>query len=187
MIYFTSDNHFYHENVLKYSERPWANNAEMNTGMRKLWNQTVTPQDTVWLLGDVGFAKLSTMIELLESLNGKKHLVYGNHDKVLRKGSKELLERGVFQSMQDYKELKHGGRLYVLCHFAMRTWNKAQYDSVHLFGHTHGYLKPRGRSVDVGIDDKNITTEYRPVSILEVDEFMRDRARHTNHHDHLED
>lgn len=183
MIHFTSDNHFFHANVMDYSNRPYETGAEMNDKMRAEWNRVVTPRDTVWMLGDVGFASLDTLVPLLRSLNGFKHLVYGNHDKALRKKSGELIETGVFQSMQDYKELKYEGHLFVLSHYAMRTWNKAQYDSMHLFGHTHGHLKPRGRSVDVGVDDKHITDEYRPVSMGEVLAFMEGRQRHTNHHD----
>lgn len=187
MIHFTSDNHFFHTKVMEYSDRPYETGGEMNEKMRDEWNRVVKPKDTVWMLGDVGFAALPTLVPFIESLNGFKHLVLGNHDKAIRKKAPELIKAGVFQSIQDYKELKHDGHLFILCHFAMRTWNKAQYDSMHLFGHTHGYLKPRGRSVDVGVDDKNITHEYRPVSMDEVLAFMEGRVRHTNHHDEHED
>lgn len=183
MIHFTSDNHFFHEKVMDYSNRPYTSGGEMNEKMSAEWNRVVHPKDTVWMLGDVGFASLDTLVPFLNSLNGNKHLVLGNHDKAIRKKSELLIRDKVFHSIQDYKELKHEGHLFVLCHFAMRTWNKAQYDSMHLFGHTHGYLKPRGRSVDVGVDDKNITDEYRPVSMTEVLTFMEGRTRHTNHHD----
>lgn len=159
----------------------------MNDGMRVAWNRQVQPKDTVWMLGDVGFARYETLVPFLQSLNGFKHLVLGNHDTILSKKRELLVKERVFISVQDYKELKHDGQLFVLSHYAKRTWNKAQYDSIHLFGHTHGYLGPRGRSVDVGVDDKNITEEYRPVSMVEVLAFMEGRERHTNHHDHLED
>lgn len=183
MIHFTSDNHFFHKNVMTYSNRPWETVEEMNEGMRKQWNRQVQPNDTVWMLGDVGFAKTSILAPFLNTLNGKKHLVYGNHDEYLMKDEERLLADGVFQSMQYYKELRHNGYQFMMFHFAGRTWNKAQHDSIHLFGHTHGYLAPRGKSVDVGVDDKSITDEYRPISIDEIIAFMDARQRHTNHHD----
>jgi calcineurin-like phosphoesterase family protein len=140
MIHFTSDNHFFHTKVMEYSARPYETGGEMNDKMRIAWNRQVGPKDTVWMLGDVGFARYDTLVPYIESLNGFKHLVLGNHDKELSKKRELLLKDKVFQSIQDYKELKVDGHLFVLCHYAMRTWNKAQYESMHLFGHTHGYL-----------------------------------------------
>lgn len=183
MLWFTSDNHFFHGNVIKYSNRPYESVQDMNDKMRAAWNRVVQPQDTVWMLGDVGFAKAQTQVGYLSTLNGSKHLCYGNHDKELRKAEAMLLEKRVFLSIQEYKELKHDGHLFVLAHYAHRTWNKAHHDSIHLFGHTHGELPPLGKSVDVGVDDKNITAEYRPVSVIEVLDFMKNRPSHTKHHD----
>lgn len=184
MLWFTSDNHFFHEKVMEYSNRPYTSGGEMNEKMRDAWNAVVKPNDDVWMLGDVGFAKYDTLVAFLKTLNGRKHLVYGNHDHELQKNETKALADKVFYSMQSYKdELRYNGYKFMLFHFAGRTWNKAQYDSIHLFGHTHGYLTPRGKSVDVGVDDKNITDEYRPISVDEIIAFMANRPRHTNHHD----
>ena len=183
MKHFVSDTHFGHANVMDYSNRPYSSVQEMNEGLISAWNKQVSPTDEVYHLGDFAFMGIEPFKHLLTLLNGRIHVVLGNHDKVIMKNSDILLKTGLLSSIQPYKEMKHDGRLFVLCHFAMRTWNKAQYDSIHLFGHTHGYLKPRGRSVDVGVDDKNITDEYRPVSMDEVLAFMATRDRHTNHHD----
>lgn len=183
MLWFTSDNHFFHTKVMEYSNRPYTTGGEMNEKMRDEWNRVVKPNDEVWMLGDVGFARYSTLAEFLKTLNGRKHLVLGNHDEEIWKNREKALADKVFHSIQHYKELKYNGHKFMLFHFAGRTWNKAQYDAIHLFGHTHGYLAPRGRSVDVGVDDKNITDEYRPVSVDEVLAFMENRKRHTNHHD----
>ena len=156
---------------------------EMNDSMRETWNAYVRPGDTVYNLGDVSFAPPALTIPFLKTLNGKHHLILGNHDKIIKKKRELFLESGVFQSIQNEFTLKHAGKELYLHHFPHRTWEKAQYDTIHLFGHTHGYLAPRGRSVDVGVDDKNITHEYRPVSVDEVLAFMEGRTRHTNHHD----
>lgn len=183
MLWFTSDNHFFHNNVIKYSNRPYKDGGEMNNKMRLEWNRVVQQGDTVWLLGDVGFANAETLVPYLKSLNGEKHVVWGNHDKTLQKIAPRLLAEGVFKSVQDYKELRYNGEFIVLSHYAKRTWNKAHHGAIHLFGHTHGSLPPLGKSVDVGVDDKNITDEYRPVSVDEVLRFMKKRESHTLHHD----
>ena len=183
MKHFVSDTHFGHANVLNYSNRPFTSVQEMNEAMILPWNKHVAPNDEVYHLGDFAFMGIEPFRHLLGRLNGKIHVVLGNHDDVIRKNATSLIADGLLSSVQYYKELRHEGHHFMLFHFAGRTWNKAQYDSIHLFGHTHGYLAPRGKSVDVGVDDKNITTEYRPVSIDEVIAFMADRPRHTNHHD----
>ena len=54
MIWFTSDLHFNHLNILKYEpkSRPFENVAEMNEALIKNWNDRVKPEDTVFVLGD---------------------------------------------------------------------------------------------------------------------------------------
>lgn len=186
MHHFTSDTHFGHANVLTYSNRPYSSVQDMNERMVSAWNRQVSPGDTVYHLGDFAFMNFESFRRLLSSLNGKIHVVLGNHDKVIRKNADVLIKDGLLHSVQDYKELKYEGRFIILSHYAKRSWNKAQYDSIHLFGHTHGYLKPWGKSVDVGVDDKHITDEYRPYSMDEVLAFMDAREKHSNHHERPE-
>lgn len=53
MIYFTSDLHFYHDNIIKHTNRPYRGFEEMNKALVHNWNQRVGPQDEVYILGDV--------------------------------------------------------------------------------------------------------------------------------------
>lgn len=156
----------------------------MNRKMALAWNEVVHPDDLVYMLGDVGFAKPATLIPFLLSLHGKKILVKGNHDKGLLKGGmrQRLIDEGVFQSIHEDLEVTINGQFFILHHYAKRTWNKAHHGSIALFGHTHGELAPLGRSVDVGVDDRNISDEYRPYSLDEVMRFMSKRESHTKHH-----
>ena len=80
MTWFTSDTHFYHENIIKYCNRPFANAAEMNDEIVKQWNSVVKPDDLVWHLGDFALGKKENVTEILPKLNGKINLVLGNHD-----------------------------------------------------------------------------------------------------------
>lgn len=181
MLWFTSDNHISHAGVIKYSNRPFSGPKEMDEVLMKEWNRVVAPDDHVWMLGDVGFVKLDTLVEYLMDLNGKKSLVLGNHDKAIRKNAGYLIRIGVFQEIVDYKEIKYNNTTFVLSHYPMRRWNKDHYGSFHLHGHLHGELEPLGRSVDVGIDAKFITDEYRPVSADEVFGYLSQRDQHIRH------
>jgi len=81
--HFSSDHHFFHENIIKYCNRPFKNAQEMNAEMIDRWNSVVQPEDLVFYLGDLT-ASLKGRIEelslVIKSLNGKKVFVRGNHD-----------------------------------------------------------------------------------------------------------
>ncbi len=88
---------------------------------------------------------------------------------------------------QNYKELKVEGKFIVLFHYGQRVWNKSHHDSIHLYGHSHGSLPPHGKSVDVGVDCKEITHEYRPVSLDEVVRYMDKRQGEVVDHHGMKD
>lgn len=75
----TSDPHFWHSNVIKYCNRPFATSEEMNEALVRNWNAVVAPEDLVYVLGD--FALAARAVEtILPRLNGRKILILGNHD-----------------------------------------------------------------------------------------------------------
>lgn len=79
MIYFTSDPHYWHENVIKYCTRPYKDAAEMNEDMIRKWNSVVKPEDTVYILGDFSLA-FRPVEAYAYRFNGTRFLVPGNHD-----------------------------------------------------------------------------------------------------------
>ena len=79
-VFVTSDSHFYHENIIKYCNRPYANAAEMNEDMIAKWNAIVGKDDIVWHLGDFAFGSKDHVKEIVSRLNGRINLVMGNHD-----------------------------------------------------------------------------------------------------------
>ncbi|MCY1482384.1 hypothetical protein D3C87_71500 [compost metagenome] len=170
-LWFTSDHHFGHKNVIEFSKRPFQNVEEMNFEMIQRWNQKVKQDDIVYHIGDFGLTSRSKLKEILSQLNGKIHLVTGNHETSAR----ECAE--YFESIQDYCELIiedvdafKGQRLLVLFHYAMRVWNASHYGSWHLYGHTHGELPDDNTSLsfDVGVDCHN----FYPISYQEVKGIM---------------
>lgn len=78
MIYYTADLHFHY--ALLLPSRPFATVEEMDEALVKNWNDTVGPEDTVYLVGDIGWNGGRVPGELLERLSGHKHLIRGNHD-----------------------------------------------------------------------------------------------------------
>lgn len=199
--FFTSDTHFFHKNILKYCKNRgdvWKTVEEMNEGLRERWNAFVPKDGVVFMLGDVLFGyKYKEMIPFLNSFNGTKHLIYGNHDQTIQKNDMHFLRRtgnvdgkwkkvGVYDSIQDYKEINVGRQHICLFHFAPRVWNKAHRGSWCLWGHSHGGLEPFGKSVDVGIDSPWILEDLssppmRPFSFQEIKAFM-DKQTVIDHH-----
>ena len=82
MIYFCSDIHFYHNNILKFvpeRQEKFGDMDTMNKEIVKAWNKTVTLYDTVFFLGDFSFERRA-FNEILPMLNGNINFVMGNHD-----------------------------------------------------------------------------------------------------------
>jgi len=184
-IHFTSDNHFFHTNVIKYSGRPYLDAQDMNESMIDNWNAHVKSGDLVYCLGDWSFANILETRNITRQLNGEKHLILGNHDKAIIQNKKNLLEEHTFASIQTYKEISVEGKKIVLFHYGCRVWNKSHHGSWLLFGHSHGTLPPYGKSVDVGVDAPYVTgkAEYRPYTFAEVKKFMdRQEISNADHH-----
>jgi calcineurin-like phosphoesterase family protein len=170
-IYFTSDHHFGHKNIIKFSKRPFKDVEEMDEFMIQKWNEKVNPEDKVYHLGDVGLNAPGKLRKILDRLNGKIYLINGNHEK-----SAQACEDR-FEWIKDYYELvikdeefKKGQQLIVLSHYAMRVWNASHWGTYHLYGHSHGSLRddPTMRSFDVGVD----CHDFSPLSYEEVKAIM---------------
>ena len=153
-IFFTSDTHFGHQNIIEYSKRPFTHVDQMDEALINRWNEVVDDKSTVYHLGDFSFHKPSYTAGILGRLKGNIHLVKGNHDAAFYR-RKEFAWR--FSSIQDYLEITVEHQRIVMCHFPFESWNIMHYGSWHLHGHSHGSLKRWGRRVDVGVDCTNFT------------------------------
>lgn len=94
--------HLGHKNILKICNRPFNNVEEMEIKILENWNKKVTPEDDVWLLGDVVHHHSGNYVNTLKNLNGKKHLIIGNHEKNIMNNEKA---KKVFESIDYYKEI----------------------------------------------------------------------------------
>ncbi len=192
-IWFTSDCHYFHTNVLKYCSRPYQNIEEMNEDLIRQHNKVVGPNDIVYNLGDFTFKGVKGAVSILKQLNGRHRFIRGNHDdwlfdneqkgiQAIREVHDELLRQGSHKGkvewIKDYYEFKNNGHLYCLMHFAFYTWHHAYKGSFNLYGHTHANIEHliRGRQMDVGVDNAyKLFGEYRPMSITEVYDILIQR------------
>lgn len=131
MNYYISDTHFGHFNILRYDNRPFFTVKEMDEALIGRWNEVVSDDDTVYILGDFSWYDESETLAVLDQLSGRKVLIKGNHDRVSPLISKR------FVKVCDYLEIKDGDIRVVMSHYPMPFWNGQFRDSVHLYGHVH--------------------------------------------------
>lgn len=172
-IYFTSDTHFGHENIIKYCKRPFGSFEEMDSEIIRKWNLVVGAEDVVYHLGDVCFGKIarekSYVNNILDSLNGRIVLIRGNHDS-------ELVQKsGRFESVHDLLSIafndteKFGATQVVLSHYPMGAWDHSHSGSVNLHGHCHGTWPANDQQMDVGSD----VWDFSPVPFERIVERLR--------------
>lgn len=171
-VYFTSDLHLGHVNIIKHCNRPFSSVEEMDNVIIERWNNTVTDKDVVYILGDFSFYKdQQKSVDVLNKLKGaEKHLILGNHDTHMKAWVKN-----VFTSCSSYKEIQiidesflGGKRTIVLFHYAMKTWNKMHHNSISLYGHSHGTIPGTPQSLDVGVD----CWDFFPCSYTQIKEKL---------------
>lgn len=166
MAYFiTSDLHFGHHNILKYNAktRPFSSIEEMDEALIQHWNSVVSPKDTVYNLGDITFYhNFEKVKNILNRLNGKHILIFGNHDYIIRANLDFLLKNkkadGNFflESAQEYLAIKHNGLPVILFHYPIFEWDRMHHGSIHLYGHLHDKTTPfdnKMRMLNVGFDN----------------------------------
>lgn len=194
-IFFTSDTHFGHENILKFcpETRRFASVEEMDEMMIEHWNDQVDDQSTVFHLGDFAFRGVDRCAEILQSLQGRIMFVVGNHDSNLDRARKKLDRiqqdrKVILPPLTEYK-LGVDRQRVVMCHYALRVWNHHARGTWHLFGHSHGSLPGVGKSVDVGVDSTEMIPYRRfegdtaPLPFSAVADYMETRAIHScDHH-----
>ena len=137
MDYFISDTHFFHENVIRFDNRPFTCIEEMNAKMRDWWNNTVSSKDRIYILGDFIWLPSSDpeYIKFTKSLNGKKVLIKGNHDNA-EKFSSEF--KNCFEDIKSRKEIKLNKKRIIMDHYPLMMYrHDIDLNVFHFHGHTH--------------------------------------------------
>lgn len=190
-VWFTADTHFGHANIIKYCQRPFLSQAEMNRcaedprgrwqvsantvqrhdqGLLDAINSRVQPEDEFWILGDFCWGKIPEARGYLDRINCKNvKLVWGNHDhRVVGEMFQQAIEQG---------SISVEGQAIWLNHYPMRSWDRRFHGSWQLYGHVHNRMTEEDQSnpslltKDVGVD----ACGYAPISFRELKQYMKPR------------
>lgn len=180
-IYVIADTHFYHNNIIKYCDRPFEDVEKMNEFIINKWNSVVSNEDIVLHLGDFGFGSKEQLTNICQQLNGYKILLKGNHD--LRKGNGFFIDCG-FQEVYKNKEMLLTEILgipqdfiktdsdVILSHYPRVVPN----DKLNIHGHIHNApLDINQFNQDNHICVSIEMINYEPVSLIKIVEEWRDK------------
>lgn len=186
-VWFTSDPHYWHANVIVYCGRPHRSVEEMNEDLIRRWNAVVRPDDTVYCLGDFSLAR-RPVETISPRLMGRKLLVPGNHDWCHPANKKargprmetqlEFYRSCGWEVLPIQTELDIPGVAVVnLCHMPyfeddsdMRYGQFRLRDDGRwlLCGHVHEKWRQRGRMINCGVD----VWDYQPVPLETISKLI---------------
>lgn len=139
--FFISDTHFWHDNIIKYCNRPFKDGNEMTFIMRDRWNAVVKPSDHIYHLGDVTMLRGSSagdeatrLIEFIHTLNGHKRLILGNHDHF----PANVYARAGFEKIKssDVRKMPDGKGTILFTHIPIHPLSMGRH-AANVHGHTH--------------------------------------------------
>lgn len=166
-VFFTSDHHFGHRNVIEFCKRPFGDVDEMTEAMIDRHNEVVRPGDLVYILGDMFWRSVrkESANAILWRMNGQKYYIWGNHEETMRDIQNDPQMREHFVWYRDIANIHPADTPHIiLCHYAMRTWEGSHKGAWQLYGHSHNglsksvagvTLEESPLSMDVGVDTHN--------------------------------
>lgn len=186
LIYATSDLHLSHNKPFVYAVRGYSSIKEMNQSLIDKYNATVSDDDEVYILGDLclgGGDSLINNFKMLNQLNGKIHIILGNHDTSTRRKMYEALPQVV--SISYAEMIQYHKYHFYLSHYPTLTSNldddkPLRARTINLCGHSHA-TDPladweKGCIVHCEVDAWN----GFPVSLDTIIEKMKQRVQEDN-------
>jgi calcineurin-like phosphoesterase family protein len=198
-LYFTSDWHIGHANVLVFDKRPFKDLDHMHRVLINNYNATVGPEDLCYFLGDIGLGKGNLVAKVIQELNGTKVCILGNHDK-----GAAAMRRFGFDVVLNMAAIEVAGQLVTMTHFPLRgVWREnvsamknsqpgenwhgetrhemfsiPDFGQYHLHGHIHaGPANDKApvthNQFDVGV----AANGYRPVSVSVIESWIARREK----------
>lgn len=178
-IWFISDQHFQHKNILKFTNysgepvRPEFTDVDhMDEIMINNHNSVVKPEDKVYFLGDVSFGNVTKFENIMRRLNGKKRLILGNHDMFdIQIYARHFGKIGSWRSFGEFS------KPFVCCHYPLHSDSFSERKGkpgwcVH--GHIHrNTVKQSGSQVP----DKryiNVCVEMRNYTPVHIDDLLKE-------------
>lgn len=193
--FFSSDQHFGHTNVIGYCNRPFANIQQMNDTLISNWNDIVTNEDHIYVLGDFSMS-INSMVEITPKLNGTKYLIPGNHDichsyhkksRILEKRENQIkrYEDMGWNVLQEQETILIYGVKFNVCHHPIemvteyddkyKKWRPIDDGRPLLCGHIHQHWKTKRTAqgtlmINVGVD----VWDFKPVSQKQISNLYLD-------------
>ena len=165
MIYYTSDLHLGHANIIKLCQRPFYTVDEMNYTLIANWNDRVTNNDTVYICGDLIFRSATDPTWLINSLKGKKHLILGNHDNSWI--SKVDLSQ-YFESVSNLLTFSNEKHKITLCHYPMMSFEGKYLIHGHIHNNKGDTYWPLLRTMENVLNASVEINNYMPVTFDEL-------------------
>ena len=138
-VFFTSDLHLGHENVIRFDHRPFETVEEMDAELVRRWNVKVQPGDLVYVLGDLIWrSRTDDAYTLIRSIMGRSFssrettIVFFHNAKA----------KNALAGVKDYDDisvtLEDGtARRCILSHYFIPMYDGHRYGAIHLHGHSH--------------------------------------------------
>ena len=181
-VFYTSDEHYGHRNIITYCNRPFRDTEEMTEELVRRHNAVVSANDLVYHLGD--FALDERLVEpTLKRLTGKHRLIVGNHDRChpCRGGFKKARQRYIGYGFEDVlvrmseplfdaEHLPYAGSGDHVEKERYAEWRPKNRGRWLLHGHIHTLWKVRDRMINVGVD----VWDYAPVTLDSLLAIIRD-------------
>lgn len=183
-VFFTSDLHFAHANILKHMparQEVFGDIRTMEDAFIDTINEMVKPGDTLVCAGDFCW-KASKVGHFRQRMKVRELMMaWGNHDARPLENHVSKFRQMLFQ--------KFNGRWFHICHYPMVSFRKMQRGGIHCYGHCHSLAEdqldewmPHRNSIDVGIDNAyRLTGEFRPFHIDEVIERCSNPPERIDH------
>lgn len=190
LTFFTSDTHWGHKRIIELCKRPFKDVEEMNNSLIENWNKVVPKNGVVFHLGDFAFGGSELWNKVLDQLNGKIHLILGNHDRG------NLRENYIkkFELVTPQMQIEIEGRSIYLNHYPFLcyggSWRSPEQAIFQLFGHIHSGPNCTGLDCDrlnvlfpyqydVGVDNNN----YTPISWKQVKDKINQQIEKSKSND----
>jgi len=159
--FLTSDEHYFHENMIGFCDRPYSSETHMRRSLIENHNEVVGTNDTVFHIGDFAMLRTSQHEKLgnvIKKLNGRHHLILGNHDycKPMIYVNAGFISVHTALWVEEFV-LAHDPSVYCACRNKLGI---LAHGHVHTLYHT---IKEKS-AINVGVDMNN----YYPISLDEA-------------------
>jgi calcineurin-like phosphoesterase family protein len=184
-IFFSSDWHLGHRNIIRLSERPFEDLDEMLLAMIETFNEQAAPEDIIHLVGDACMGQLAESLPLIAKINAHVILHVGNHDRpsraMQRKGD---IEAKIAKEQSRYEQyfsqvlldsttrtIELRGKRFAISHYPYEGdhFTEDRHPELRpkkqglplIHGHVHNLWKFNGSQFNVGVDvnDFKLVTE----------------------------